>query len=673
MESFFSGVRSSLSGRETIIKQSLISALSENAREIQFEYAENNCELLELTESTNSFCTTIEAIFLHGIKGSFVRKTISVIANEINRRPEPSFWPILLIFSHKQFIDQIQSLTQVSKEIGYCRAWIRLLINDGLLSSHLKTIRNDSSALNPYYNRHALLKDNDRLEVAERILEGIEACIRFNLPYNSSLLNQWTDQPLQMAGIWAPPLKSYPIASGVDVASSLSDDVPIELPPQPKPLSIDQVYEDSISNSMFSTSPLNQPRAADLSSEENFDILMQKVSADDEIVAERTKERKRSGGGNSLDQREGWSSPTDQKETQQQKEPPKILSRSNSMTQSIVSTQSTSADRQSFNTLLAKHADRNTYATTFDLSNIWDQLEAQYAANVNRTPTEKTPSQNESDEDLSFEMIDSLTEKFNLDELRTFIAQTCTLAREQGLDRQGFMCQGCSSPFGIGVTPPQVCSFSGHYFCDACMSQDLHVIPAKVIHNWDFRRFPVSQKASKFLFEFQQQPIIDMKIVNSDIYGAVSEMAELQSLRIQLNFIRAYLFTCNREMMNKFQEQVCGKTYLYEHIHRYSIGDITQQIPKGSLKQLLRKAIQFGQEHILNCRLCSQRGFICEICRSQKVLYPFNIDTTFRCDVCGAVFHDTCLNALQPCPKCDRRKKREDLPLQDALESIQED
>uniref|UniRef100_A0A6B2EL96 RUN domain-containing protein n=1 Tax=Phlebotomus kandelakii TaxID=1109342 RepID=A0A6B2EL96_9DIPT len=666
MESLFSGVRSSLSGRETIIKKSLISALSENAREIQFEYAENNCELLELTESTNSFCTTIEAIFLHGIKGSFVRKTISVIANEINRRPEPSFWPILLIFSHKQFIDQIQSLSQVNKDIGYCRAWIRLLINDGLLSSHLKTIRNDSSALNPYYNRHALLKDHDRLEVAERILEGVESCIQFKLPFNSSLLNQWTDQPLQMAGIWTPPLKSYPIVSGVDVASSLSDDAPLDLPPQPKPLSIDQVYEDSISNSLFSTSPMNHPRASDLSADENFDILMSKVSdvVEEEIVAERkVKERKTSG--NAVDLKEGWSSPVEEKEMRN-------LSRSNSMTQSIVSTQSTSADRQSFNTLLAKHADRSTYATTFDLSHIWNQLEAQYAVNSNRTTTEKTPSQNESDEDLSFEMIDSLTDKFEIEELKSLISQTCTLAREQGLDRQGFMCQACSSPFGIGVIPPQVCSFSGNYFCDTCMSQDLHIIPAKVIHNWDFRRLPVCQKVSKFLFEFNLQPIIDMKIVNPDIYSAVTEMAELQSLRIQLNFIRAYLFTCNREIMDKFQEQVIGRTYLYEHIHRYSIGDLTQQIPKGSLKQLLRKTIEFGQEHILNCRLCSQKGFICEICKSTKVLYPFNINTTFRCEICGAVFHDTCLNALQPCPKCDRKKKREDLPLLDALESIRE-
>ncbi|GAB0098946.1 uncharacterized protein DMENIID0001_147580 [Sergentomyia squamirostris] len=668
METFFSGVRNSFSGRETLIKQSLISALSENAKEIQFEYAESNCEVLELMESTNSFCTTIEAIFLHGIKGSFVQKTISVIANEINKRPEPNFWPILLIFSHNQFIDQIQSLTQVNKDIGYCRAWIRLLINDGLLSSHLKTIRNDSSALNPYYNKYALLKDSDSLEMAERILEGVESCIQFKLPYNSSLLNQWTDQPLQMAGIWAPPLKSVPIASGVDIASSLSSDPPPEMLPQPKPLSIDQVYEDTISNSLFSTSPHPGAAAADLSCDEKFDILMSKVEEDEEIVAERVvKERKSSG--NSLEKREGWSSPTDDKDLTQTK----VLSRSNSMTQSIVSTQSIPADGQSFNTLLNKHATRSNYATTFDLTHIWDQLEAQYASNANRNTAELAPSQHESDEDLSFEMIDSLTENFELDELRSFINQTCILAREQGLDRQGFMCHTCSNPFGIGVTVQQVCSFLGHYFCDSCMSPDLHVIPAKVIHNWDFRRLPVSLKASKFLFEFQMQPIIDMKIVNPNIYSAVSEMAELQSLRIQLNFIRAYLFTCNREILEKFQEQVCGKTYLYEHIHRYSIGDLTQQIPKGSLRPLLQKAINFGQEHILNCRLCSQKGFICEICKSQKVLYPFNIDTTFRCEICGAVFHDTCLNALQPCPKCDRKKKREDLPLLDALESIQED
>lgn len=34
-----------------------------------------------------------------------------------------------------------------------------------------------------------------------------------------------------------------------------------------------------------------------------------------------------------------------------------------------------------------------------------------------------------------------------------------------------------------------------------------------------------------------------------------------------------------------------------------------------------------------------------------------------QCGVCSAVFHVGCLDATKPCPKCERRQKREDLPL----------
>ena len=35
----------------------------------------------------------------------------------------------------------------------------------------------------------------------------------------------------------------------------------------------------------------------------------------------------------------------------------------------------------------------------------------------------------------------------------------------------------------------------------------------------------------------------------------------------------------------------------------------------------------------------------------------------FQCGVCSAVFHVGCLDATKPCPKCERRQKREDLSL----------
>lgn len=175
----------------------------------------------------------------------------------------------------------------------------------------------------------------------------------------------------------------------------------------------------------------------------------------------------------------------------------------------------------------------------------------------------------------------------------------------------------------------RVCGFNGAYFCTGCMATEHFQIPARVIFNWDFKKYPVSQKAAAFLLEFQHQSFIDLKLLNPQIYQYVDEMAELQSLRIQLNFIRAYLFTCCAPIIEKLRKQLWTKEYLYEHIHRYTLADL-QRIPKRILADQLRKVVTFGRQHILECPLCSQKGFICEICQSSKVLYPFDIQTTYK-------------------------------------------
>lgn len=108
----------------------------------------------------------------------------------------------------------------MTTDIGRCRAWLRLALNDGLLSSYLESMRRDGSALKPYYRRSAFLRDTEMLDVAKGLVEGIESC-RFSVACNSSLLNVWTNSPLLLAGLWTPPLRSCPVASGVDVASTL--------------------------------------------------------------------------------------------------------------------------------------------------------------------------------------------------------------------------------------------------------------------------------------------------------------------------------------------------------------------------------------------------------------------------------------------------------------------
>lgn len=233
MSSLFRSLNHFSSKRENVVKGALINTLNENAREIEFEVKQKSLgmfwtgvfpflllpfvrflslsEVLGLCEQTSSLCITLEALFLHGLKDSFLSATFNVLAGDVERRPDPSFWSPCLVFMHKQVIEQIQSLSQITSETGQCRAWIRQSLNESVFSSYFTNIRRNGSALGHYYKRHALLRDSEGLETAAKIMESLEAHVQFDLPVNSSLLNYWPDQSLQQSDLWTPALKACPV------------------------------------------------------------------------------------------------------------------------------------------------------------------------------------------------------------------------------------------------------------------------------------------------------------------------------------------------------------------------------------------------------------------------------------------------------------------------------
>lgn len=107
------------------------------------------------------------------------------------------------------------NLAQITTEIGQCRAWIRVALNDCLFSSYLMIMRRDSAVLKPFYNPNAFLRDGEILDVAERLIAGVEDCKNFNLPCNSSLLNKWPASSLILAGVWSPSLRPYPVSTPI--------------------------------------------------------------------------------------------------------------------------------------------------------------------------------------------------------------------------------------------------------------------------------------------------------------------------------------------------------------------------------------------------------------------------------------------------------------------------
>ncbi|CAG4963416.1 unnamed protein product [Parnassius apollo] len=689
--SFFKNVASGFgkNNRDSILKESLINNLSDCVKDIQYnsQFEENFHSVLGSTDSTNTLCMALEAVFLHGLRDTFLRKAKNVISGDPDFRPQSSFWPLILVLSHRQNIDQISSLPQINTEIGQCRAWLRIALNDCLLSSYMATLLKNISAVKPFYNRSAFVCDSEILEVAQKLVEGLESCVQFNLPINSSLLNQWPEQVLMQAGIWVPTMRAAPISAGLDVVSTLSDENKTKLSSTPTrtsnltglgrmlALNEDEALDFILSkNSNDITNRNDKPQieeknVAEGKKEDHHKHLTASISVDierpttsqDQEVQVYTSSNE-SGDfvtpsdmlvtGNSLCGK-GWS-------TDNNDELNTSINSNSSHGSSLIKT----PELKSLSSLLDHSSNfGDTYANTPNLRDIMKDIHKELKLTSEDSDICDLMVENTVPEELAlhgfdFEVVpNNSTGSFSVQELQKLVQQLGTLSREKGLDHQNYQCKSCQDLLGSTVSKAKVCGYTGEYYCSNCMDPNVFIIPARVIHNWDFKRYPVSKKSALFLLEFQHNPWIDMKKLNPKIYCGVSDMAHLQELRIQLNFLRSYIFTCREPVIEELQKRIWPREYLYDHVHLYTISDLAQ-IPNGSLVLQLEKVVNFAKSHVLDCWLCSQKGFICEVCRDPKILYPFETSITYRCDECSSVFHAKCLNANTPCPKCKRKQER---------------
>lgn len=208
--------------RQKYIRETLTYHLTESLKEIEYEFkAKNNgeketknyfilfyyfinyiilkIEPLTYNECSSNLCYTIEAVFLHGLKDTFLQ-ILTSFGSDDDHKPTPSFWNFVQFFSHKTDIKEILELPQILSEIGYCRVFVRKALNDCLLSSYLQNIRKSPKMLEKFYHTYAFLSDRELSETAVNLIRDIESLVNFSLPINSSLLNVWQDKSLELAG-----------------------------------------------------------------------------------------------------------------------------------------------------------------------------------------------------------------------------------------------------------------------------------------------------------------------------------------------------------------------------------------------------------------------------------------------------------------------------------------
>uniref|UniRef100_W5LPV3 Pleckstrin homology domain containing, family M (with RUN domain) member 1 n=1 Tax=Astyanax mexicanus TaxID=7994 RepID=W5LPV3_ASTMX len=231
-----------------------------------------------------------------------------------------------------------------------------------------------------------------------------------------------------------------------------------------------------------------------------------------------------------------------------------------------------------------------------------------------------------------------------------------TVPTERGLDAQSFKCAGCPRQVGVSLGRARLCEFSGQYYCEGCHHGDTTIIPSRMVHNWDLTPREVSGPALKLLANIKQEPLLNLDLLNPDLFNHTEVMAAVQCLRQKLRLLGDYLLICRSGVRKKIEARLNQRMYLLESSSLYSVLDL-KEIADGQYEGFLQSQIQFSSSHVHHCDLCTQRGFICQICNTDDIIFPFQFETTTRCTVCKTVFHSSCKAQNLSCPRCERRQR----------------
>ncbi|XP_044146123.1 run domain Beclin-1-interacting and cysteine-rich domain-containing protein isoform X1 [Bufo gargarizans] len=239
--------------------------------------------------------------------------------------------------------------------------------------------------------------------------------------------------------------------------------------------------------------------------------------------------------------------------------------------------------------------------------------------------------------------------------------------RKVTVTKQNYRCAGC----GIRIEPDYIkrlryCEYLGKYFCQCCHENAQSVIPGRILRKWDFSKYYVSNFSKDLLTKIWSDPLFNVDDINNAMYRKVKALEQVRLLRIQLVHLKNMFKTCRlAKGILELYDSVPG--HLTEDLHLFSLNDLTA-IKKGELVPHLKELVRLGTLHVDKCMLCQAKGFICEFCQSEDIIFPFELAKCRRCEDCKACYHKHCF-CSDHCPKCERLRARRDQMARQSLES----
>ncbi|OVA20745.1 Phox homologous domain [Macleaya cordata] len=236
---------------------------------------------------------------------------------------------------------------------------------------------------------------------------------------------------------------------------------------------------------------------------------------------------------------------------------------------------------------------------------------------------------------------------------------------KQLLEAQHYTCAGCHKHFNSGKTlmkefvqtlgwgKPRLCEYTSQLFCASCHTNDTAVLPARVLHLWDFTEYPISQLAKSYLESIYDQPMLCVSAVNPFLFSKVPTLLHVMGVRKKIGAMLPYLRCPFRRTVNR---GMGSRRYLLESNDFFALRDLVD-LSKGAfavLPVMLETVSRKILEHITQqCLVCCDVGVPCgarQACEdTSSLIFPFQESEVDRCSSCESVFHKPCFKKLDGC------------------------
>jgi len=236
----------------------------------------------------------------------------------------------------------------------------------------------------------------------------------------------------------------------------------------------------------------------------------------------------------------------------------------------------------------------------------------------------------------------------------------------QLLEFQHYNCAGCHRHLDggrtllqefvqtIGWNKPRFCAYTGQLFCASCHTNDTAVLPARVLHHWDFSLYQVSQLAKAYLDSIYDQPMLCVSAVNPFLFTKVPALLNIMSIRKK---IAAILPCVQCPFRNSIFRGLGVRRYLLDGNGFFALRDLVD-LSKGAFAALPVKVQTISNRILLHvseqCLVCYDAGIPCaarQACDDPLALiFPFQEDEATRCGSCGSIFHKQCFRKTSDCP-----------------------